>query len=247
MLRYRIMAPAQRLVKSIGSWGAPSGEWRLPGPSVSRQANSATKYEAGRGYASFFCSAIVRNGGHSASIERAINWLLRSNNDDGGWRDECSSNDEPDILTTILVVDSLRRAGAPTDHESIIRGENVLLSYQDATGYWQTLRLWFEFPTALAVEYLPSKDERGVLPNEYLPVVKEAYSKKRAIVYFWKELQTHSLPWSPPVTVLEHFLYGMMLQDQKAEFHREGKDYRVSGSNRCVGNDGEAIKYNWTE
>jgi hypothetical protein len=77
-----------------------------------------------QGLCIFFLLRYGQNGGHSASIERAINWLLRSNNDDGGWRDECSSNDEPDILTTILVLDSLRRAGAPTDHESIIRGEN---------------------------------------------------------------------------------------------------------------------------
>jgi hypothetical protein len=217
------MVPAQRLVKSVGSWQEPSGEWRMPTLGTQQAPQPNTRLTA---LCVNFLLRYGQDGEHSAVIANAVKWLLHKSNSDGGWTSERSHKNEPDVLTTILVLDSLRRASVPSDHHRVIKGEKALLSYQHATGYWLIKGVWAEYGTALAVEYLRAKSERGVLPNGYLLSAKRLIVKSEQLC-LTGEASDAQLAVIAAYHGIEHFLYGTLLLDHLdhlAEFHRtDGK------------------------
>jgi len=235
-IRYRLMAPAQRLVKSIGSWQEPSGAWRMPTFGTQQTAQPNTRLTA---LCVNFLLRYGQEGENSSVIANAVKWLLHRSTSDGGWTNERSHKGEPDVLTTILVLDSLRRASVAPDHHRVIKGEKALLSYQHATGYWLIKGVWAEYGTALAVEYLQAKNERGVLPNGYLLSAKRLIVKSEQLCVTG-EASDVQLAVIAAYHGIEHFLYGVLLLDHLAEFHRT--DGKTIGFRDAIGEFQRMIK-----
>jgi hypothetical protein len=246
-IRYRLIAVAQKVMKSISSWQEPSGEWRIAELKRLESPQPNTRLTA---LCVNFLLRYGQDGEHRTAITNAVRWLLDKSNSDGGWR-ERSNKAEPDVLTTILVLDSLRRASVPSDHHRIIKGENALLSYQHTTGHSLIKGVWAEHGTALAIEYLRAKSERGALRNGYL-------SAKRLIIKSEQLCITGGASDAQLAVIaayhgIEHFLYGMMLLDQLAEFHRtDGKtigfreaigEFQRMVRRRNIINEGEGLPY----
>jgi hypothetical protein len=96
-----------------------------------------------------------------------------------------------------------------------------------------------QYGTALAVEYLQAKNERGVLPNGYLLSAKRLIVKSEQLC-ITGEASDAQLAVIAAYHGIEHFLYGVMLLDHLAEFHRA--DGKTIGFQDAIGEFQRMIK-----
>jgi hypothetical protein len=224
--RYQLTPIARRMIDAVASWQEPSGAWsEVCG--VGREGQQKALLRPDSENTALAIHFLLRYGGageHQATIKRAKDWLLQNADKDGGWQGVDYRGPGFDVLTTIVVLDALRRAGAPLDHPSIDSGEKRLIKCQDVTGYWFLPGYWDEFGTCLAAEYLRAREERGELPNKYLTSAKALIEKAEELCLSRVILDAR-LAVIAAYHGLEHLLYGLILMsDEQAPIFRGNGD-----------------------
>lgn len=224
--RYRLAPIAKKMVHAVESWQESSGAWsevRRVGRE-GRQKIVMRPDPENTAFAIHFLLRYGEPGEHQATIKRAKDWLLQNADREGGWQGVDYRGDGFDVLTTIVVLDALRRAGAPLDHPAITADEKKLIESQDATGFWFLRGYWDEFGTCLAAEYLRAREERGGLPNSYLTSAKALIEKGEQLCLSRVTLDAR-LAVIAAYHGLEHLLYGMTLvSDEHAPIFRSNGD-----------------------
>ena len=219
-LRYRLVPAASKLMGHIESWQERSGAWlRHVAPHLQRPAENKEDAVLTALAIQFF----VRYGDmaeHQQSIEKAKRWLLANASPSGGWRNPVITDEESDVLATVVALDALRRVGAPADHPAIQEAEGALIRWQHPTGYWEIKKSLVEFPTVIAVEYLRSRSARGTLPNAFLLSGRSLVARAENLVL--SDIRADArLAVIAAFHGLEHVLYGWLLvKDDKAEIFR---------------------------
>jgi len=222
-LRYRLVPAASRFISHIESWQEPSGAWQRHIAPVEGQKSEVVEDPLLTALAVLFLSRYGEFTEHQRAITRAGAWLLSKGSKWDGWQRADTRRDTFDPLTTVLVLEALRRAGVPGDHPAITQAEEGLICGQHPTGFWlDTRRLPEELLTGVIVDYLRSRSARGGnLPNPFLV-------SGRALIARSENLALSSMTADARLAViaayhgLEHVLYGWLLVNGK-DFYR-GRD-----------------------
>jgi hypothetical protein len=212
-LRHVLMPIAKRAIPIILQWQRPDGAW----PSFDIPANrSATEQDL---YADtevtanavIFLARYATPQECDMPFQRASPWLIKAQGEDGTWSMRGEHRGYP-ALTTLIVLDALRRLDVPLDHPSIVRGEAALLRLQQPTGHWYEEKgLWESHLTALAIEYFQARTERGVAQNAYLRSARMLLLKSEQLILSNDEGDA-ALATTAAYHGVEHFLYGCLLE-----------------------------------
>jgi hypothetical protein len=211
-LRHFLFPIARRIVRWVLQWQRPDGAW----PAFDYSAVHKTKHPKlypdpeTTAQAVIFLSIFGRAPEIETAIEKASKWLIEAQREDGLWRRHGKFGWP--LLTTLLVLDALRRSSTPIDHPSIARGEAALFSLQKPTGHWwEEECLWPSYISSLAVEYFQVRTHRGTAQNSYLTSARALLIKAEQMVLAEDDGDA-SLATAAAYHGVEHFLYGCILE-----------------------------------
>ncbi len=230
--RYLFSSTATRVKDIVLSWQRPSGAWAdyVPREHDGRSENELPRLAESASttaYAMHFLSRYGTDERDHRAVDNGARWLLGNADRGGGWRSVRMKPEEPGIITTIAVLEALRRSGVPLDHPVVRQGEEALLRWQDAPGAWSVEGIWDAFPTAWAIEYFRSRTQRGELPNGFLLSAKRFLMKSEEL-FITNDQTNGNLALVAAYHGLEHFLYGSLLQiDSNAKI--SGDDGKTIG------------------
>ena len=101
---------------------------------------------------------------------KGAKWIRNNQNSDGSWSFQTKKGkSKPDIFTTILCLEALKRSGVENIEEGVKNGENWIMDQQTDIGLWEDDSIPFPFLTVLVLEYFHFKD----LLSHELPLFKE--------------------------------------------------------------------------
>ena len=89
---------------------------------------------------------------------KGAKWIISQQDYGGSWSIKTSGGKEPDIFTSILCLEILKRSGLDNSEDAIQKGEDWILKQQTSTGMWIDDSLPFPFMTILILEYFNNRD-----------------------------------------------------------------------------------------
>ena len=212
-LRYWMMPTARKLVRWLLALQRTDGAW----PSFRYSELHKTKKpelfpeEETTGHAIIFLSIFGRAVETESAIHKASRWLVQKQEQDGCWRQHDGPKPWP-VLTTLVVLEALRRARVPLDHPAVTRGESALLAQQMPSGHWwEEDGLWESYITSLAIEYFQSRTHRGTAYNSYLSTARLLLMRAEQMILSEDDSDA-SLATTAAYHGVEHFLYGCILE-----------------------------------
>lgn len=229
-LRHTIFPLCRRSVALVLQFQRPDGAW----PSFDYQAHKLLSEPLTYPDTEVTAQAIVFLAGFGraeeveSAIQRASTWLIKAQHADGFWYTRLTKQDKWPILTTLQVLDALRRASIPFDHPALVKAENALMAKQAVTGYWHEENgLWPSFLTSLAIEYFQKKTERGRLQNSYLRSARSLLLSAEQMVLSHDDGDA-SLATAAAYHGVEHFLYGCILElDAEESIYADSKGQTI--------------------
>jgi hypothetical protein len=106
-------------------------------------------------YATALCTLVLQklsDDRHNDAVMKAIGWLWQQ--DQGGnWCRFIDGKETPDLQTTVIVLEALRRSGRSEEHHQIGRAENWILNQQTPVGFWGVQPWDRDFLSATILEY----------------------------------------------------------------------------------------------
>jgi hypothetical protein len=163
--------------------------------------------------------------------DRAARWLCAVQNADGSWAEFAPRSARPldpaprlsgDVLTTTLVLESLRRSGLEHVERHLERGETWLLRSQHPVGLWSQRPYRDAFMTATVLSYFDLRS--GFLPRTmgYLSMARDFFRRAERLALDGGHnarreaaiLATHAV---------EMFLYGAFQQLDMNFYKQDGK------------------------
>jgi hypothetical protein len=156
-------------------------------------------------------SIIQRCAGSDRLIEQArlgAEWLSGQELPEGGWPIFNTSDAEGDLFSTVIALEVLRSSGLDSGSEQIQRGEDWLISQQQAFGNWELKGCPYDFTTSVVLNYFDQRENLTPLPVGIL-------RKARDFIFKGIELSRsnnhadHSLALVALYHGVELFLYGV--------------------------------------
>ncbi len=106
-------------------------------------------------YATALCTLVLQklsDDRHTEAVTKAIGWLWQQDKG-GNWSRFVDGNETPDLLTTVIVLEALRRTGQSDEHHQIDRAQNWILDQQSSVGFWGVQAWDRDYLSATIMEY----------------------------------------------------------------------------------------------
>jgi hypothetical protein len=210
-VRHVLMPIARRALPAVLRLQKPNGAWSDFNLSE-KQSGAPPLFDDARTTASAvlllarYGSAEEREG----AFNRAQDWLVTAQGEDGSWRAKSTRRPILPISTTTAVLEALKQTGIPEDHPTVSRGENFLLQNQQPPGlWWEQSGRWQTHLTSQVVEYFQSRLERPSTLNSYLKSARSLLLKSEQLVLS-EDYTDGPLATAAAYHGLEHFLYGCL-------------------------------------
>lgn len=223
-IRPEIFGIGIKVTKSLIKWLNHDGSFRFLWSVHKKNSLDGTK-------ASLLLTAITLNliaifadsVEFETQISKSISWILKLQTAEGYWSTTESEYDF-DLLTTLAVIDALKRF-APEDADDAIRRATIyVLSAQTKFGGWESRNFNIDFLLVNAIEILNSEHIQLKELNAFLKLSRE-------MIYKSKELLIHGQTSDCQLAIIaahlacEMFLYGYFsTSSQQINFIKPNKD-----------------------
>jgi len=214
----RLYSAYQKATQSLLNERIADGHW------VGQLSTSALSTATAVSALSAFAKNSNDHSLHKAIIDRAVEWLISNQNDDGGWGDTQKSYSN--IATTMLVIAALHFCGRQAEFSALIESGN---RYVDLKGGIDGLRKRYGKDKTFAVPILANcamagtvnwkhvaalPFEAACVPQKFyhmmqLPVVSYAIP---ALVAIGQTKFYHDPPWNPLTRILRKWSVGRSLR-----------------------------------
>jgi hypothetical protein len=163
-------------------------------------------------HATALCTLVLQklsDDRHDDAIRRAIDWLWQQDLG-GSWGSFANGKEIPDLLTTVIVLEVLRRSGQSHEHVQIDRAENWVKTQQTQVGFWGERVSERDFLSATILEYF--RDSQSYTP----PQLSQFLQLSRDFLRKAEELNeegggaSRRLAAVAAFHAVEFFLYGVM-------------------------------------
>ena len=142
-------------------------------------------------------------------IHNAIVWLVEQTRAETGALPRYESDDEADLIATVLTMEAIRRSDQCGDLQHVLsKGDAWIVSQQDLVGQWHT-EGWLESETThLALDYLMRRKE--ILPQvDGFFLMARDFFRKAEELRFENGANNRRLSAIAVVHAIEMFLYGL--------------------------------------
>jgi hypothetical protein len=210
-VRTHVTSVVREALRKVLTWQNIDGAWV-----IDNEKQERTPCQSTTAYAAIALASYGDADRWSQPLDKAIEWLLKNSNPDGGWGsgEYKGSVSSIDFLATIAVLDVCRTRGVPLDHPTISAAEAALFNAQHFSGIWMDCRgKAEEYLTCLIVRYFQRREQRTA-------DMSEATSIGRGLLLKGHALSLRDAPTDSILALvslyhgLEYTLYGFLLKHE---------------------------------
>lgn len=145
---------------------------------------------------------------YHGALDQAVTWLLSKALPIGGFpRDDGS--DDPDLMSTVLVLEAIRRSSFVVDVPHLLEsGDAWLINQQDEDGNWEAAP-WSEgFTAGVVLDYLANRNQMLAQVDGFLLMARDFFRKAEELQHEGGS-NNRRLAAIATVHAVEMFLYGL--------------------------------------